>query len=84
MAKGEVINTYADASGIWHAEIEAAEGCGEQEVYGCTVQTVRNRAARAIRAEIIQRQAQNPAPVKVDYAGMFQRGPHFIALFREH
>lgn len=83
MAKGEVINTYADASGIWHAEVEAAEGCGEQEVYGCTMQTVRNRASKAIRAEIVERQAANPPPMKVDYVGMFQRGPIWVALFRE-
>lgn len=84
MAKGEVIRTYADGFGAWHAEIEAAEGNGEQEVYGCTMQTVRNRASKAIHAEIAARQGSTPPPVRVDYVGTFRRNDgSWLALFRE-
>lgn len=85
MAKGEVINTFADASGVWYADVEASEGNGEREIFGCTLQTVCNRAAKAIHAEIVERQAQAPSPVKVDYVGMLRRDSDgaFFARFRE-
>lgn len=85
MAKGEVYNTFADGHGIWHVDIEAAEGNGPQEVFGCAWQTVRNRATKALHDEISQRQSQtNPVP-KVEFLSMMHRESDgkFFARFRE-
>lgn len=82
--KGHVSNTYADGYGVWHAEVTASEGNGPEEVFGCTWQSVRNRAAKAIHAEIAARQGATPPAVRVDYLGMFRRNNgSFVALFKE-
>lgn len=83
--KGQVFNTYADARGIWHAQVGAAQGNGDQEVFGASWGTVRRRAAKAIEAEIAARQSTPCPTVKVDYLGMFRRDSDgsFSALFRE-
>lgn len=82
--KGHVSNTFADAWGVWHAEIEAASGNGEREVYGTSWATVRKRAAKAIESEINARQDTPCPPVKVDFLGMYRRADgSLLARFRE-
>lgn len=85
MPKGEVFNTFANGNGIWHVDIEAAEGNGPQEVFGCSWQTVRNRATRALHDEISQRTGQANPIIKVEFVSMMRResdGKYF-ARFRE-
>lgn len=82
--KGTVSNTFADAYGVWHAEVEAAEGNGSAEVFGCPMRTIYNRAAKALTREIAARQSNQTPPVKVDYLGLRRRGDGtFYALFKE-
>lgn len=85
MSKGEVFNTFADGNGIWHVDIEAAEGNGPQEVFGCSWQTVRNRAAKALHYEISQRQGQAIPVLKAEFVSMMRRESDgkFFARFRE-
>lgn len=82
--KGYVSNTYADAKGIWHAEVEADWGETYHDVFGCPIRTIYNRASKALTKEVQSRQGATAPPVKVAFQGLRRRGDgSLFALFKE-
>lgn len=65
MSDNETVSTYADGLGIWHAKVSFPYPGYSPSYLAANIDRIRAKARRAIRREILQREAGPIGPIRI-------------------